>query len=252
MAKTYLTAEAICAAARAMAGKYTYDQVDCIRVITNPLTAVGAKFAYIGSNYFARYEVQNLQRLTSASQIAAGKALFRSREPSESGYKLPDRYKAGGNCDTKDYRDYHHIGLFLGDGEIVDSNKDSMRDGPAISTNWKAWEWVADILKVDYGKEVNQEMEVIGKVKVVTPNGGYLNIRDVNGNDIGDILNGTTLPLLEKTSGSKWKVDYNGTIGYCATEFLQEQNGEATDTVAVSLPRETWGKIKQALANAGL
>ena len=234
MGRTYITARNLCRDARAMVGQFKYAQVDCIRVITIPLNTAGKKFDYTGSNYFVRYEVANLQRLTKESQLAPGKALFRSKEPDEDGYKLPDRYAAGGECDTGDYRDYHHIGLYLGDGQIEDSNKTDTQDGPAISTNWRAWEWVADIVAVDYGEpvvplpienETGGGEETMNTATVSTGGQGPLNFRQGAGAGYKfcarnpKIPEGAVVEVLE-TKGEWTRVIYNGETGWVKGQYL--------------------------------
>ncbi len=252
MGRTYITARNLCRDALAMVGKFKYAQVDCIRVITIPLNTAGKKFDYTGSNYFVRFEVANLQRLTKESQLAPGKALFRSREPDEEGYNLPARYKTGGACDTGDYRDYHHIGLFCGNGQIVDSNKTATQDGPAISTNWRAWEWVADIVAVDYGNAAGESPrpddgteggETMQTATVTTGGAGALNMRQGPGKNYDlcarnpRIPEGAAVEVLE-TRGEEWtRVIYNGETGWVLGQYLAAGGTPGTP----SLPTDNTG-----------
>lgn len=271
MGKTYMTADALCAASRAMVGKYTYDQVDCIRVIQNPLEEAGAKFPYTGSNWFARNEVSNLRRLTSQSQLRPGVALFRSKEPNESGYKLPDRYMKGESLYSAALgeTDFHHIGLMLDQGEIVDSNKDSKRNGPAISTNWQAWEWVADIDYVDYSDVYTSDSEKGGEKAMNTAvvkveGGGALNFRQGPGKNYDlcfkykEIPTGDTLEILE--SNGEWaRASYRGETGWVAVAHLvigasgstggTGISGNTPSNETVSIPRATAEAFYSTLGN---
>lgn len=254
MGKTYMTAEALCNAARAMVGKFSYAQVDCIRVITNPMTAAGAKYPYIGSNYLARYGVTNLQHLTSTSQLGAGKALFRSREPTENGYALPDRYKSGGNCFTGSLLDFHHVGLDVGDGQIVDSNRGGGQDGPALSSNWKAWEWIADIDGVDYisegGTPTMQTCYVVANIGTVNmrqgPGASYkLALKNPR------IPEGATVEVISEEN-SWTKVQYNGETGYVSSQYIVTDAGTTTpqsdeDRVTLPLSRAAAKELYESL-----
>ncbi len=245
MSRKYITARNLCRDALAMVGQFTYAQVDCIRVITNPMKAAGKTFDYLGSNYFVRYEVENLQRLTSESQLAAGKALFRSKEPNESGYALPDRYKAGSACDTGDYLDYHHIGLYVGDGRIVDSNKTATQDGPAISTNWRAWEWVADIVAVEYPAAGTPDAgtgggeETMNTATVNTNGKGPLNFRQGPSTNYKlcarnpKVPEGAVVEVLE-ARGEWTRIIYNGETGWVLGQYLTP--GGTVDEVPEPVP----------------
>ncbi len=231
MSRTYITARNLCRDALAMVGKFKYAQVDCIRVITIPLNTAGKKFAITGSNYFVRFEITNLQRLTKESQLAPGKALFRSKEPNESGYDLPNRYKAGGAYDTGDYRDYHHIGLYVGDGQIVDSNKTATQDGPAISTSWRAWEWVADIVTVEYPAAAEPDAgtgggeETMNTATVNTGGQGPLNFRQGPSTNYKfcarnpKVPEGAVVEVLE-VRGDWTRIIYNGETGWVLSQYL--------------------------------
>lgn len=274
MSRTYITARDLCRDALAMVGQFKYAQVDCIRVIVNPLKTRGKTFPIIGSNYFVRYEVYNLQRLTSESQLKPGRALFRSKDPIEVGYALPERYQKGGAYDTGDYRDYHHIGLYVGDGKIVDSNKSATQDGPAISTNWKAWEWVADIKAVEYPDPASPDTEAEGgeqimKTATVNTGGrGPVNFRQgADGNakfcfKNPSIPEGTVVEVLG-TKGEWTQVRFNGETGWVKSVFLteggtsnqqpvKESQGDAPEGGSgyVSIPRKAAEEMLEYLTAA--
>ena len=258
MSTTYITAQALITEAQALAGKNTYAQVDCIRVVTIPLKNHGKSYPYTGSNYFARYAVRNLARLTSEAQLSPGRVVFRSREPTEPGYALPDRYKQGGSLDAGDYRDYHHIGLWIGNGQYVDSNKSATQDGPAVGTGWKSWEWVADVEAVEYGADYGTEggtptMQTgyivmgIGTVNMRQGPGASYKLAPKNPR----IPEGAEVTVISEDSG--WaKVQYNGETGFVSSQYIAADTGAtapqpAADTVTLPLSRAAAKELYEAL-----
>lgn len=82
---------------------------DCIGLVIGALSRCGVKWPGIhGSNWAVRNVVNNLSMIRSASDLATGELVFKSRFPGQSGYALPDRY-AG----HPDRLDYYHVGIVV-------------------------------------------------------------------------------------------------------------------------------------------
>lgn len=84
---------------------------DCIGMVKGAIRRGGGDATGLsGVNYAARYTIRNLQKIAGSAQLQVGQVVLKKREPGESGYNLPDKYRPGGKNDTGDYRDYYHIG----------------------------------------------------------------------------------------------------------------------------------------------
>jgi len=211
--------------------------VDCSGAFVYAMAKYGLKIAH-GSNSIRRYWLTECGKIGKIKLIP-GMAVFKWREDGE-----PDKFAADG------LDDFYHIGLYIGDGRVLEAR--GTKAGFVEGKLSDGWDYAGKIKGIKYEGKI-EVIPVIGHVKVNTPNGGILNIRDSNNKDIGDITNGTVLPLLEKTSAAKWKVEYNGTIGFCATEYLTEVQSEtAADEVALVMSRDAALALKAAIIKAGL
>ena len=82
---------------------------DCIGLIMGAIRTAGSSWPGLhGSNYAARNETVSLSDVSSVSALKPGELVYKVRNPGESGYALPDRYKSG-----SDLRDYYHVGVVL-------------------------------------------------------------------------------------------------------------------------------------------
>jgi hypothetical protein len=217
---------------------------DCIGLIIGAIRRAGGKWTGThGSNYAARNEMQELLAITSTAQLQPGMAVFKRWKPGDAKYDLPDGYKSG-----TDLGDYYHVGVVISIAplQIMHCTSWTGGNGIKIDTTLGNWKWGGRLKKVAYDGQEGGEIAVIGYVKVNTPNGGILNIRDAAGKDIGDIPNGVTIPLLEKTSTDKWQVNYNGLVGYCAPGFLDEAQA-TTDAVTLVLSKAAAQELLVAL-----
>lgn len=85
-------------------GSGTDGTCDCIGLIIGALRRAGGSWkGYHGSNYAARKQMADFVELKPA-HLFVGEIVFKARNPGDSSYSLPDRYKSGGvNC-TGDLR----------------------------------------------------------------------------------------------------------------------------------------------------
>ena len=96
-------------------------------------------------------------------------------------------------------------------------------------------------------KEAEEVVLTMSMAKVNTT-GGILNVRkstSTKSTDLGDIPNGATVEVLEKTSDAWWKVRYGELVGYCSTEYLVE-----CSMVNVTLDRDAASALHNALGAA--
>ena len=222
-------------------GKYTYDERDCIWSIWKILEKYGAKTDLVGSNWFVRHELYNLRPLTSTSQLYDGCAVLKTKQPGESGYNLPERYK-----DHVDQIDYNHIGLGTDDGRIIDSTRYGQRqdgtwerNGPGWSTakiGPNSWDIIADFPPdmVDYsdrGQTDNWTMpEVIPmeNAQVYAESGSTVRLRKTASTKaivIANVPIGATVGVLDK-QGPWWQITHAGKTGWMMADFLKQGTSE--------------------------
>lgn len=84
---------------------------DCIGLIIGAIRLMGLKWTGIhGSNYAARYQIVNLQKITALSEIELGDVMLKAYEKGHSKWRLPDRYWKGHPYYNGDLKDYYHAG----------------------------------------------------------------------------------------------------------------------------------------------
>ena len=204
-------------------GKYAYAQRDCIGSIWKILGRYGAKTSYVGSNWFARYELKNMRPLTDKSQLYDGCAVLKTVLPNQSGYALPDRYLS-----DADPIDYNHIGIGTDAGEILDSTRTaSGRDGPGISTakiGPNSWDIIADFEDVEYGDTVinlpEGEYTMNGYINLPKDSNVKFRITPSTDSQWYGRINGGEKVEIVSTSGEWTRVKYGGNDGYVMSKFI--------------------------------
>ncbi|MBQ1776829.1 MAG: C40 family peptidase [Acidaminococcaceae bacterium] len=84
---------------------------DCIGMVKYGLRQNGVTLQTTGTNWTIRNQVDNVRRISGVSSLKFGDVVFKAREPGESGYNLPSKYRQGGSAYNGDLRDYCHIGV---------------------------------------------------------------------------------------------------------------------------------------------
>ena len=95
-------------------GKGSDGTCDCIGLWIGALERMGIKWPGIhGSNYAARYQTENLQKINSASDLEVGDMVYKGCEKGSTRHKwdLPKRYQKGGAYCNGDMIDYYHVGV---------------------------------------------------------------------------------------------------------------------------------------------
>lgn len=129
---------------------------------------------------------------------------------------------------VKNGSDYHHIGLYIGDGKVIEAQ--GTQAGVAISSvnRWHTW---GELKQVEYDRKEEEKVDEY-KEAVVTADGG-VNFRTRASKDapkIGVIPKGAKIKAFD--IGNGWsKVDYNGRDGYAMTEFISFDVSEADDNI---------------------
>jgi hypothetical protein len=207
--------------------------VDCSGAFVYAMGKYGLKIAH-GSNSIYRYWLTDKGKLGEIN-LVPGMAVFKWREEGE-----PEKFVADG------LDDLYHIGLYAGSNRVLEAR--GTNAGFVESKLTDGWDNAGRLKGIRYEEtEVIIEMPIICQATVKT-SGGILNLRDApNGRDIGDIPNGDTVDVLEKTSAEWWKVTYQGKVGWVSVTYLVEVGVNSPETVAVVLPRSTWTAVRDAI-----
>lgn len=216
-------------------GASSLTECDCIGMDKYSFRKNGVKLTTTGTNYSARYQVDNLRVLHSASDLSVGDIVFKANEPSDSGYNLPAKYKPGGAQYNGDLRDYYHIGTV----ESVSPLRIIHMTSPTAKTDTKIGKWgfVAEWKKEfisdspSPAPEPSPEPEPQPEPEptpaqmtavVFAPTGTTVNMRSspkITAPLIEQVPIGKTVDVLEK--GNEWsRVKWKWYKGYMKNQFL--------------------------------
>lgn len=163
---------------------------DCIGMVKYSLRKNGVSFSTSGTNWTIRNQVRNIRKITGEGVLQVGDVVFKAKEPGESGYNLPSKYRSGGSAYNGDIRDYCHIGVV----KSVSPLKIIHMTSPTAKTDTAIGKWkVAAELDSKYVSggstataepvttpetEPSQDTSASGdEAVVVSENGGYVKLR---------------------------------------------------------------------------
>lgn len=218
-------------------GGYARDGTcDCIGLTIGAIRRAGGEWKGThGSNYAARYEMDDLRRVTTAD-LRPGWQVLKAKEPGASGWKLPGRY--AGHADQ---RDYYHAGVVTGVDplEITHSTGTGKPSSIKVDTRLGAWGWGGPLKKVRYGVAAEAQDAAVtapdataadavagmSGATVHTQNGGPLKLRAKPIKSCRlywTIPCGAAVEVLQTDTGSDgwWKVRYGRRTGYCWNQYL--------------------------------
>lgn len=190
---------------------------DCIGLIIGAIRRAGGSWTGThGSNYAARNEMDYLSPVTSEDVLQLGDLVYKSREPGEKDYDLPDKY-----ANHFDQRDYYHVGVVTGVNPLKITHCTSASDANGILIDQKLgqWSWHGCLTKID-GKEPNPSTSV--QAVVTADSGRTVNLRKSPSKSatvlervpIGDVVEVTN------ENGEWCAVKYKGMSGYMMSCFL--------------------------------
>ena len=87
---------------------------DCIGLFIGALKRMGIKWIGIhGSNYAARYDIENLKPIQNVNDLEVGDLVFKACSQNSTKHKwdLPKRYHKDGAYYNGDLNDYYHVGI---------------------------------------------------------------------------------------------------------------------------------------------
>ena len=209
---------------------------DCIGLPIGAVRLAGEEWPWThGSNYSARYRVRGLRLVHSASELSLGELVFKSREPGESGYDLPDTYRG-----HPDQRDYYHVGVVTGVSplEITHCTKSGDKSGIFRDSNLGQWKWAGQLNLVDYDHERAEDDVYPAYEAVVTaPTGKTVRMRKApttNAKELAAVPIGAKVGILGEYDANWCRIEYNGQRGYMMAKFLTGLYEDQKDMVLVS------------------
>ena len=228
---------------------------DCIGLIIGAIRRSGGDWTNThGSNYAARYAMQELVSITSAAQLQPGMAVYKRYMPGDAKYALPAGYKSG-----TDQGDYYHVGVVISVApmQIMHCTGWTGSSGIKIDTVLGNWKWGGRLKKVAYAGQEGMEtvMDTLWIGKVI---GGRLSLRVTadKDNDAGRVWipDGAQVKVLDKAALDGWVfVEYEGKQGYCVKQFLecvQDNISDGLDRVTLVLNESTARELLEALTKA--
>lgn len=204
---------------------------DCIGLIMGAMNRLSRiSYPIHDTNYFRRYQTNNLRTLKSGETLQVGQILYKARADQSD---LDDRYKPGGRYHTpKDMQDYYHVGVItsLSPLEITHCTQDGSISGIKRDSSTKGWTHVGDVKGVNYATDTNvgsNEEATMSKTAYVTVPAGTTtaNLRkrpNKKADLVKRITKGTVVEVLEQADGWSKIQDPKGDRGYMMGEFLKE------------------------------
>ena len=200
---------------------------DCIGLIIGAIRRMGLKWTGIhGTNWAARKEFVELQKITSTSQLELGDVVLKAKEQGASGWNLPSRYRKGGQYYNGDMRDYYHVGVVTSTNPF---NITHMSDGMTVDKKLGKWNYggkLRILTNAASGVETPApapNTPATGSRAVVNaPTGGTVNFRvkpSTRGALIERVPIGTTVEIV--APGETWaSIKYKDRTGYMMAKFL--------------------------------
>ena len=190
----------------------TGGQCDCIGLIVGAWRLAGKSWPWThGSNYTARYLLAD--GIQKNAVLHLGDLVFKGRQPGDSGYDLPTRYKSG-----TDLTDYYHIGVVTSVDPLVITHCTSVKGGIKIDTARGKWYYSGQFKHIEQGDDESV-------IRYITAaNGAPVNLRQGPGTTYAIVTRipvGTQVEELENKND--WtKIRLNEKLGWVMTKYLAE------------------------------
>ena len=202
---------------------------DCIGMPKGAIRRAGGDPSGLsGTNYAARFTIKNLQPIAGSSQLKLGQVVLKKREPGESGYALPEKYKPGGKSYTGDLRDYYHIGTVTRQYPLEITHMTSPK--AKKDTSIGKWAFFGDLPQVEYSPSPEPDPDPSAKLPTLR--------RGDRGDAVG-------LAQTELTNSGCPCGEIDGVFGQKTEEAVrafQWKNGLDVDGI---IGQRTWSKLLQ-------
>ena len=196
---------------------------DCIGLVIGAIRLAGGKWTGThGSNYAARNEMRNLEKITSAQQLRVSDLVFKVRKPGEANYALPDQYHSG-----PDRNDYYHVGIVTSVMPLEITHCTGVPGGIKKDGSLGNWQYAGAWKGMDETVETGLDYRVTG---------GRLKLRKGPGTqydvlaylpDGAPVLAGDLLP-----DGEWRQVSFQGQSGFAMNRYLVLQESEPKEQLS--------------------
>lgn len=205
---------------------------DCIGVVMGAMYRLGrSTYPLHSSNYFARYQTENLREITCKEELTPGEVVYKATEDPSG---LHERYLPGGTHANGDTRDYYHAGMVVSTKPliIVHCTSSDGVNGFTRDTTIGRWQWAGRVKGVCY-----EEEETL-KATVTVPSGTTANLRlrpSIQSRRIARVPAGTAVSVTEKTDEWSRIITPQGETGYMMTQFLKFNQNDMLETRLAAL-----------------
>lgn len=236
-------------------GSGTDGTCDCVGLIIGAVRRAGGGWNGIhGSNYAARKQMTDFAEIKSAD-LFVGEIVYKAREPGDSSYNLPDRYKANGG----DLLDYYHVGVVTKVRPLEITHCSTTVNGNSIhrDATLGKWKYGGRLKGINYksDREEKVEMEKVNMLAVnckATVTGGRLSLRQApskTADRLAWIPNGTRLDVTGQGDG--WcAVTYDTIPGYVMERYLilDEEKKPLTEAERLEALENKTAEFEQRIA----
>lgn len=214
---------------------------DCIGLIIGAWRMPGNKWPWThGSNYTARYLVTGLGK---NQPLHLGDLVFKGKQPGDSGYALPAKYK-----DSGDLTDYYHVGVVTSTDPLVITHCTSVPGGIKRDTTRGAWKYSGQFSKLEEGGGT-----LTDTLYVTSPNGQPVNMRQLantSSSIVAKVPVGEQVNVLGVTDTGWTHVTWKKYTGWMMSKFLtgeEEQGQQPADGTTGQIGQEEIETLIQGL-----
>lgn len=202
---------------------------DCVGLIMGAMYRNGhAKYPLHSSNYFARYETEDLEKINSDTALEPGMVVYKAREDKG---QLDERYRKDGAHHKGDPLDYYHVGVVTQSNplEITECTEGGGVNGIDYDRSIKGWTHCGWVKGVTRSYEEG-ESDMAGYMATVTAaNGQPVKMRSgPNTKNEKNVLKklavGTVVEVVDEgtSDGVEWStIVAEGVRGYMMSRFLK-------------------------------
>jgi len=252
----------------------TDGECDCIGLIIGALRLAGFRWPGThGTNWAARnamsppglccIDPSAADGGTSPDRggIFRGEIVFKTREPGDRNYSLPDAYK-----NSPDKRDYYHVGIVMQVSPLVILHCTDTPGGIRRDSKIGSWRFGGRLKYIDYNEGSGNGMEETYWAVVTADNGYPVKLRKEPSRQAGVLARvpvGSRVLVVDNPAVGWDLVDWDGQSGYMMVDFLEpvddtEQEGDTVEMPrdyverAVKLLEETAAMLRESLGEGAL
>lgn len=221
---------------------------DCIGLIIGGIERAGGSWPGThGSNYAARYEVDDLHQIGSAEELETGDVVFKAYDPMDDNWDLPNNY-----AKHPDQNDYYHVGVVTSVSPLIITHCTT----PTTTKDFKLgkWSYVGKLKKVNHEGGTPAEPKKAIVDKPAGTDGETVNLRTGAGKNydrIAKVPFGTEVDVY--TDLGDWcYVKVDGKSGYMMSNYILYLGDGDTEDDPIDrdeIPENVRQIIQQAIEN---